>query len=266
MAQLLDQLRNRTSERAYDLSGAFGRRVIGAMTRVLGAPRLASWAVETSRDPQDAAIHATEEFTPFGHIEAAHIAGAYLQGYFLMGRDGKRPAAMFRYFDERAVIDVQSARVPKRVQTYVRRSDLVIDSSAPLLPVLEACSDRASSWIVQPVIDAWLRAEAGGVAITWTGRRDGELVAGMWGISMGRTFGIASMFHRDAGAGAVVMASLLDQLGTRWDLIDCGGLKPHFERFGAYLVPVSEFRARVLSGLLDSSRGTDEQTGLKEHA
>jgi leucyl/phenylalanyl-tRNA--protein transferase len=254
----LERLRNRYIGDVYALTGVLGRRTMGVMGRVLGAPRLAGWAVEMSEDPQDAAIRAVEEFTPFEHIEAAHIAGKYLEGYALMGRDGQRPAAMFRHFPDRAVIDAGSARVPKRVQSYLRRSDLVIGSSAPLLPVLEACADRPNSWVVKPVMDAWLRAEAAGIAVTWTGSRDGELVAGMWGISLGRTFGIASMFHRDAGAGAVVMASLLDQIGTRWDVIDCGGLKPHFERFGAYSIPVSEFRARTLAGLVGTSWEAEE--------
>ena len=259
MSRLLDQLRGRYLGRAYAIGGFVGRQLVGVMSRTLGAVRLATWAVEMSPNVQEAATKAVEEFTPFKDIDAAHIAGAYLEGYFLMGREGQRPAAMFRHLDERAVIDADSARVPKRVQTYLRRSDLVIGSSAPLLPVLEACADRPASWVVQPVIDAWLRAGDAGIAATWTGSRDGELVAGMWGISLGRTFGIASMFHRDAGSGAVVMASLLDQLGARWDLIDCGGLKPHFERFGAYSIPVSEFRARTLLGLVGPQRKPDSQ-------
>lgn len=249
MRSRIQFLYGRCKRRVYLMGGIIGRGVLGAMTRVLGAPRLAAWAVEASKAPGRDAIRTVEELTPFTQIDAAHIAGAYLQGYVLIGRDGLRPAAMLRFSEERAVIDVDSARIPKRVKSYLRRTDLTIDSSAPMRPVLEACAERPGSWVVKPVVDAWLRAEKAGIAVTWTGKRDGELVAGMWGISLGRTFGIASMFHRDSGSGAVVMAALLGELGTRWDIIDCGDLKPHYERFGAYAITTSEFQYRVLSGL-----------------
>ncbi|MFC8597463.1 hypothetical protein [Isoptericola sp. NPDC057191] len=251
--------RHRAADAARTAGGTAGRVVVGGLARVLGPARMAAWSVAVADDREAALGRVTEELTPLDDVTPADLAGAYLRGYVLMGRGGEaRPQLILRYVRPRAVIDAASARVPSRVRTYLRRGDLEIGDSMPLEPVIRACAERERTWIVEPVVQAWLAADAAGLVTTWTASRDGVPVAGMWGIDLGRTYGIASMFHTEDGAGAVAMAALLGQLGTRWDLVDCGSLKPHFARFGAYEVTPQEFRARVLAGVVGPSRTAPE--------
>jgi len=251
------EVRRRATDAARGAGGAAGRAVVGTMARALGPGRMAAWSVAVADDREAALGQVTEELTPLDDITPADLAGAYLRGYVLMGRGGDaRPQLVLRYVRPRAVIDAASARVPSRVRTYLRRGDLEIGDALPLEPVIRACAERERTWIVEPVVEAWSDAERAGIVTTWTASREGVPVAGMWGIDLGRTYGIASMFHREDGAGAVAMAALVGRLGERWDLVDCGGLKPHFARFGAYEVAPQEFRARVLAGLV-GVRGGD---------
>jgi leucyl/phenylalanyl-tRNA--protein transferase len=245
-------MRKTARVRAKDAAKSVARFGVRIVTRLVGVSRLTSWAIETSPNRHRSVIDVNEATTPFIDLTPAEIAGSYLRGYFLIGRDDPQPVPWLWHVGSHAVIDAASARVPSRVKTYVRRTELVIDATQPLLPVIRACAEREWTWIVPPVIDAWLRAEAAGLTATWTVRRGDELIAGMWGISIGRTFGIASMFHREDGAGAIAMATLLGQIGERWDLIDCGHLKPHFSRFGAYEITSEEFCARALDGIIHS--------------
>lgn len=232
------------------LGGHVGRATVGVVTKLLGAPRLAAWAVESTRDRRMTIAHVTEELTPLAPITPSDVVAQYVRGFVLMGRGGDaQPEAIFRYVSPRAIIDIDTAHVPKRVRTYQRRGEYVVDMDAPLSPVIAGCADRPRTWIVAPVVEAWGRVETAGYVRNLAAYRDDELVAGIWGIEVGRTFGIISMFHSESGAGAVVMAAAVDALGDEWDVIDCGSLTPNFARYGAHEMGTDDFSALVLQGV-----------------
>ncbi|MBD7979423.1 MULTISPECIES: hypothetical protein [Oerskovia] len=242
------------------LGGHVGRAVVGVLTKLLGAPRLAAWAVESTRDRRAAVAYVTEELTPLAPVTASDVVAQYVRGFVLMGRGGDaQPEPVFRYVSPRAIIDVDTAHVPKRVRTYQRRGEYVVDMDAPLSPVIAGCADRSRTWIVAPVVEAWSRVEDAGYVRNLAAYRDGELVAGIWGIEVGRTFGIVSMFHHESGAGAVVMATLVDALGDEWDVIDCGSLTANFARYGAHEMGTDEFSALVLAGVRGGRPGSAER-------
>jgi len=243
-------VRRRSADVSRRGAGRLGRATVATLTRAIGAPRLAAWSVASTDDRRTTLALVTEELTPLDSVTPSEIVGNYLRGYVLMGRGGEsRPEPIFRYLHPRAIIDLDHAHIPSRVRSYVRHSDLEVRDDAPLLPVIRGCQDRAKTWIVEPVVAAWEELERAGFVTTYSAFRDGKLVGGLWGIEVGRTFGIMSMFHHEDCAGAIVMASLLAELGGRWDLLDCGSLNANFARYGAHAIASDEFRARVLDGL-----------------
>jgi leucyl/phenylalanyl-tRNA--protein transferase len=74
----------------------------------------------------------------------------------------------------------------------------------------------------------------------WCG---GELVGGLYGVSLGAAFFGESMFARAPDASKIAFVACVRQLDA-WSigLIDCQVHTEHLERFGAYEVP----RARYL--------------------
>jgi leucyl/phenylalanyl-tRNA--protein transferase len=89
-------------------------------------------------------------------------------------------------------------------------------------------------------------------AEAWSG---GELVGGLYGVSLGGCFFGESMFATCADASKVAFATLVAQL-ARWefDLIDCQIHTDHLARFGATEWPRSRFLSVLEKSLAKKTR------------
>jgi leucyl/phenylalanyl-tRNA--protein transferase len=75
---------------------------------------------------------------------------------------------------------------------------------------------------------------------------EGNLVGGLYGVSIGGTFAGESMFHREADASKLALLHLIDHLRARGlDWIDIQVMTPHMERLGARLIPRDEFLEKL---------------------
>ena len=82
---------------------------------------------------------------------------------------------------------------------------------------------------------------------TWI---DGQLVGGLYGVSLGRGFFGESMFSLVADASKVALAYLVSYL-RRWDVrwIDCQQETPHLASLGAKPIPRREFLTMLAAGV-----------------
>jgi leucyl/phenylalanyl-tRNA--protein transferase len=68
--------------------------------------------------------------------------------------------------------------------------------------------------------------------------QDGELVGGVYGVSINAFFAAESMFFRRPDASKVALVALFDRLRSHgFDLVDTQMLTEHTERLGAFEVP-----------------------------
>ena len=251
------QRRQQISDGARTVGGWTGRAGVAGMARVIGTPRLIAWAVEAAPDPATTVGEVTRELTPLLPVGPADVVGNYLRGYVLLGRGGQeKPEMIFVQGGPRAVIDAASSHVPSRVRTHQRRGDVRLVWDAPVAEVVRRCGERPKTWIMEPMPQLWEDLAGLGLARAVGAYRGTELVAGLWGIEVGRTFGIMSMFHRENAVGAVVLAGVVDAVPQRWDLVDCGAMNPNFARYGAVEISPQDFQRRVLAGLGPGGVGT----------
>jgi leucyl/phenylalanyl-tRNA--protein transferase len=76
--------------------------------------------------------------------------------------------------------------------------------------------------------------------------RDGELVGGLYGVSLGRAFFGESMFSREPDASKVALVKLVERLGAQGcELIDCQQATAHLASLGAREIRRKEFASRV---------------------
>ena len=138
----------------------------------------------------------------------------------------------------------RSLRKTVRNKTYEVRTDTAFES------VMRACAasrkGQAGSWINEEMIAAYVRLQRMGMAHSVETWQQGELVGGLYGISIGRMFYGESMFSRKTDASKVALAHLAAQL-QRWGygMIDCQMNTPHLASLGARELPRTEFIQRL---------------------
>lgn len=121
--------------------------------------------------------------------------------------------------------------------------------------VIEACAatprqDQDGTWITREMIDAYTRLHDLGFAHSVECRENGDLVGGLYGISLGHAFFGESMFSHRTNSSKTAFAALCAHLHA-WDfpLLDCQMSTPHLKRLGAVEVPRTDFLARLHAAL-----------------
>lgn len=114
----------------------------------------------------------------------------------------------------------------------------------------EPAGDRPTTWI-NPVIKAsYDRLFQIGHAHSVECWQDGELVGGLYGVSLGRAFFGESMVSRARDASKVALAHLVARLRAGgWKLLDCQFITPHLASLGAIEIRQADYLARLYSVL-----------------
>jgi leucyl/phenylalanyl-tRNA--protein transferase len=180
---------------------------------------------------------------------AAEILANYGRGQLLFGM---RNVGTYRWqrFEQRAVITSESARVPKRLKSLRRKLGFEVRFGEDIEAIIDGSQEGRDGWLTDPVADVYREIQGLGCLSTVGTYQDGALVGGFWGIAVGGTFGIMSMFHQVDHAGAIALAAISDSVAAgEWSMIDCGWLNENFRRYGAHEIPTSEFCERFWQGI-----------------
>ena len=130
------------------------------------------------------------------------------------------------------------------------RFRVTTDTVFPAMMALcaEAADDRPTTWI-NPVIRAsYERLFRMGHAHSVECWYDGELVGGLYGVSLGRAFFGESMVSRMRDASKIALAHLVARLRAGgFELPDCQLLTPPLASLGAIEMPQAAYLARLYS-------------------
>ena len=149
--------------------------------------------------------------------------------------------------DPRMVLQPAALHVARRLERTLRqgRFQLTLDRAFP--EVIAACAetdrgDGAGTWITPEMREAYCALHELGFAHSCEAWQDGELVGGIYGVSIGAGFFAESMFHRERDASKAAFVTLVRQL-ERWgfELFDCQLHTEHLTQFGAQEIPRLEF-------------------------
>jgi leucyl/phenylalanyl-tRNA--protein transferase len=159
-----------------------------------------------------------------------------LQGYRL----GVFPMAMddgsIEWFspDPRGILPLDAFHVPHALERVVRKGVFEIRINTSFAAVMRHCAERAETWINPEIIESYTRLHEIGCAHSVEAWREGALVGGLYGVSVGGAFFGESMFHRVTDASKVALCALVERLRQqRFTLLDTQWRTPHLERFGA---------------------------------
>jgi leucyl/phenylalanyl-tRNA---protein transferase len=185
----------------------------------------------------------------------------YAAGYFPMDdvTEAHNPLPFYAA-ERRAVLELDEASrsaLRRRVRRSLRAGasegwQLVRDERFE--EILEECARPREPgdgvWITERLQGLYRRLHEAGLAHSFEIEADGELAAGLVGVTLGRAAMLESMFHRVPDAGNVLLSRTVDELAGRgFVLCDIQLPTEHTTRLGARLVPRQDYEARLRAAL-----------------
>jgi leucyl/phenylalanyl-tRNA---protein transferase len=187
-----------------------------------------------------------------GDLSPERLIDAYSHGIFPWYSEGD--PILWWSPDPRMVLFPDELRVSHSLRKTVERGVYEIRFDTAFRAVIEQCAaprdGQGGTWIVPEIMDAYTRLHELGFAHSVESWRDGELVGGLYGLSLGQAFFGESMFSRADDASKVALVKLVGRLkasGCR--IIDCQQATAHLASLGAREIPRGEFAQRVRESL-----------------
>lgn len=180
------------------------------------------------------------------------LLAAYSQGIFPMAHeDGK---LYWHQPDPRAILPLNAFHLPRSLQRAIKQGRFIIRRDSAFAAVIRACAapavGREETWINQDIVEAYELLHRLGHAHSVEAWRDGKLVGGLYGVSLGALFAGESMFSYERDASKVALAHLVEHLRARgFVLLDVQYQTDHLHRFGAVEIPNADYQ-RLLARAL----------------
>jgi len=172
-------------------------------------------------------------------LEACYRAGAFPMA------DSYGRVEFYRS-DPRSVLELEDLHVSRSLRRVIRRRVYEVRVDEDFAGVIRACAEREETWISAEIIDAYVRLHHAGKAHSVEAYSEGELVGGLYGVTLGGAFMGESMFSRMRDASKVCLVYLVERLKERsFTLLDCQIQNPHLASLGAREIPEHEYLRRL---------------------
>jgi leucyl/phenylalanyl-tRNA--protein transferase len=186
-----------------------------------------------------------------GALTPQRLAEAYSKGVFPWYSEGQ--PVLWWSPDPRMVLHVAefkpSRSLRKTIARFVRTPSNALRIDSAFDRVIGACAGtpragQGGTWIVPDMVHAYRAWHALGAVHSFETWIDGELVGGLYGVSLGRMFFGESMFARRTDASKIALAALVCFCREHGiDLIDCQQRTVHLASLGGRELPRAEFEA-----------------------
>jgi leucyl/phenylalanyl-tRNA--protein transferase len=172
-----------------------------------------------------------------GDLRPERLLLAYSHGIFPWYDE--RSPILWHSPDPRAVLTIAKLHVGRTLRKVLNRGQFGVSFDTAFPEVIRACREayrhgQSGTWITDEMEQAYVRLHQLGFAHSVEVRQGGELVGGLYGVSLGRMYFGESMFSRASDASKVATVRLAERLAS-WGFryIDCQVLNPHTEGLGA---------------------------------
>src|SRR5271170_4208868 len=173
---------------------------------------------------------------------------AYSCGIFPMAESADESALYWIEPERRGIIPLDRFHVPSRLARTVRSSHFTVVVDRDFDGVLDGCSQpmpgRTRTWINTRIRNLYRKLYERGDCHTVEVYEDGELVGGLYGVSLGCAFFGESMFHHVRDASKVALVHLVARLlAGSFELLDTQYFTDHLKSFGAVEIPRRRYTA-----------------------
>jgi leucyl/phenylalanyl-tRNA--protein transferase len=198
-------------------------------------------------------------FAPGQRIPTDLLLKAYASGVFPMAESADDPEVFWVRPEARGIIPLDGFHVSKSLRKTVRSGVFDVRFDTDFAGVIDACAEqrdnRRSTWINGPIREAYLELFRIGHAHSVEAFRDGALVGGLYGVTLGLAFFGESMFSRETDASKVCLVYLVERMRERgFVLLDTQFTTEHLRRFGAVDVPRRRYELLLAEALESTAK------------
>jgi leucyl/phenylalanyl-tRNA--protein transferase len=182
------------------------------------------------------------------------MIACYARGVFPMAETRDDPRVFLVDPDLRGVIPLDRFHISSRLARTVRQDRFEVRIDTAFEAVVDACArarpDREETWINPTIRDLYVALFARGQAHSVECWRGGDLMGGLYGVSLGGAFFGESMFSEARDASKVALVHLVGRLAAgHYRLLDTQFQTEHLAQFGAEEIGRTAYRLRLAEAL-----------------
>ncbi len=175
---------------------------------------------------------------------------AYSCGLFPMSESADDPELFWVDPEVRGIIPLDQFHTPRSLKKVINRGVFDIRVNSAFGQVMRECAkatdDRPSTWINDTILKLYQELHETGHAHSVEAWKDGKLVGGLYGVSLGSAFFGESMFSRATDASKVCLAFLVKHMIKKsFTLLDTQFTTDHLMRFGAIDISRDEYAVHL---------------------
>ena len=180
---------------------------------------------------------------------------AYASGVFPMAEDRDDPTLFWVDPDKRGILPLESFHLSRRLARKVRQDVFRITVDRAFGQVIESCAaparGRETTWINDEIVALYSGlAHIGHAHSVEAWAADGDLVGGLYGVSLGGAFFGESMFSRATDASKVALTHLVARLVVGgFTLLDTQFVTDHLASFGAIEIPREAYHTQLAAAM-----------------
>lgn len=188
-----------------------------------------------------------------GNLSPGVLLSAYRQGIFPWFNEGDD--ILWWSPDPRFVLFTDKLKISKSMKKEIRKNQYEVSLDSNFEEVIRSCRNafrkgQGGTWITEDMVQAYCELNRLGLSHSVEVRKEGELVAGLYGVSLGRIFYGESMFTKVSNGSKIAFIQLTLFLKEKgFDLIDSQDHTNHLESLGAENIKREEFYRLLNSSL-----------------
>ncbi len=164
--------------------------------------------------------------------------------------------------DPRFVLIPSEVKIQKSMRPYLNNPIYEFKLDTDFEQVIDICSKiprqgQDGTWITAHMKEAYINLHKIGMAHSAEIWKEGKLIGGLYGVSIGKAFFGESMFSHESNASKLALIHLCDWLARRsFQLLDCQVFTEHLNSMGAIHINRNDFL-----DMLDNSMDGDTMVG-----
>jgi len=193
-------------------------------------------------------------------IDPDLLLRAYSVGVFPMADSRDAKDIFWVEPKKRGILPLDRFHLSHSLRKTLRSDRFAVTADRCFARVVAACAQpdagRPETWINEQIEEAYCilhrRGHAHSIEVWPAGDVGGELIGGLYGVSLGHAFFGESMFSRATDASKIALAHLVGRLRAgSYRLLDCQFITDHLASLGAVEISRADYRA-----LLDEALGS----------